>query len=111
MRIAEAKIAQAIEEGELDDLPGRGRPLALDDLSRIPPHLRLGYKVMRNAGVVPREVELRTQMHRLDRLIEETADEGERAEFRRRRLRADLEYSIRMERAARVGRSWAPRAH
>jgi hypothetical protein len=103
-RIAEAKIAEAIENGEFDDLPGSGEPLALEDLSRIPSDLRLGYKIMRNAGVAPPEVELRKQIHRLDRLIIDAVDESERAELRRDRLRANLEYSIRMERAARLRR-------
>lgn len=33
--IAEDKIQTAIKEGEFDNLPGRGKPLQLEDLSRI----------------------------------------------------------------------------
>ena len=32
-RIAESKIEQAIQEGELDDLPGFGRPFEFDELT------------------------------------------------------------------------------
>ena len=103
-RIAEAKITQAIAEGLLDDLPGHGKPLAPDDLSRVPPDVRLGYKILRNAGVAPPEIELRKEIYRLGREIAVCTDERERAELRRRRLHADLEYSIRCERATRLRR-------
>src|SRR5919197_5833939 len=51
-RIAEARIAEAIERGDFDDLPGKGRPLELEDLSRLPADMRLSYKILRNAEVV-----------------------------------------------------------
>lgn len=97
-RIAEAKINDAIQRGEFDDLPGAGRPLELEDLSHVPPHLRLGYKVLRNANVVPPEVEMRREMYSLDRLIEATSDPDEVEELKRRRREADLRYSLLVER-------------
>ena len=97
-RIAEAKINDAIQRGEFDDLPGAGRPLELEDLSRIPPHLRLGYKVLRNANVLPPELELRREMYSLDRLIEATSDPDDVDELRRRRRESELRYSLLIER-------------
>jgi hypothetical protein len=97
-RIAEAKINEAMQRGEFDDLPGAGRPLELEDLSHIPAHLRLGYKVLRNANVVPPEVELRREMYSLDRLIEATSDPDEVDELKRRRREADLRYTLLIER-------------
>jgi hypothetical protein len=41
-KIAEARIREAMERGEFDDLPGKGRPLVLEDLSRVPEDLRSG---------------------------------------------------------------------
>jgi hypothetical protein len=102
-RIAEAKIQEAIEQGEFDDLPGAGKPLVFEDLSHVPPPLRLGYKVMRNAGVLPPEVELRREVYSLGKLIEATADEEDVAELRRRRREAELRYSILIERRSRSG--------
>jgi Domain of unknown function (DUF1992) len=97
-RRAEAKIVEAMERGEFDDLPGAGRPLELEDLSRIPPHLRLGYKVLRNANVLPPEMELRRESYSLERLIEGTTDPDERAELRRRRRENELRYALLIER-------------
>jgi hypothetical protein len=97
-RIAEAKILIGIERGEFDDLPGAGKPLELEDLSRIPAHLRAGYKLLRNADALPPEVELRREIHSLGNLLESTSDPAERAELSRRRAEADLRYSLLVER-------------
>lgn len=39
-RIAEERERLAIEAGELDRLPGAGKPLRLDDDAGVPPELR-----------------------------------------------------------------------
>jgi DnaJ homolog subfamily C member 28 len=52
-RVAERKIQEAIEEGKLDNLPGKGKPLVFDDDPATPAHLRLANKVLKNAGVLP----------------------------------------------------------
>jgi hypothetical protein len=96
-RLAEARIAEAMERGEFDDLPGAGRPLELEDLSRIPPHLRMGYKLLRNADVLPPEMELRRENYSLDRLIEATSDPDEREELKRRRRENELRYRVLIE--------------
>jgi hypothetical protein len=48
--LAERKIAEAVSRGELDDLPGAGKPLALDDDALIPEDLRLAYRILKKAG-------------------------------------------------------------
>jgi len=80
-RIAEQKIAEALERGELDDLPGAGRPLALDDDALVPEDLRLAYRILKNAGFVPPEVETRREIAELERLLFDGAalDEAARA--------------------------------
>ena len=55
--LAEKAIQDAIARGELDALPGSGRPLQLDDDALIPEELRLAYRILKNAGCVPAEVE------------------------------------------------------
>ena len=66
--IAERRIAEAIAQGELDDLPGAGQPLALDDDSLVPEELRLAYRILKNAGFVPPEVESLNEIAELERL-------------------------------------------
>ncbi len=83
-RIAEERIREAIERGELDDLPGAGRPLALDDDSGVPEELRVAYRVLKNAGMAPEEVGLRCGIRSLEASIEELTDGDERAAAYRR---------------------------
>lgn len=51
--MARNKIDQAIRSGEWDNLPGKGKPLQLEDDSDVPEHLRLANKVLRDANVTP----------------------------------------------------------
>ena len=73
--IVEAKIAEAQRAGAFDDLPGTGKPLVLDDDRLVPDDLRMGYRLLRNAGLVPPEIEARREAADLRRLIAATADE------------------------------------
>ena len=67
--IAERKIAEAVAAGELDDLPGAGKPLDLDDDSHVPEDLRAAYRILKNAGYVPPEVQSLNQIAQLERLV------------------------------------------
>lgn len=48
--VAERKIEEAMEEGQFDNLPGAGKPLALDDCSHLPPDMRMAYTILKNSG-------------------------------------------------------------
>ncbi len=76
--IAERKIQEAIRNGELDNLPGKGKPLQLDDESGIPEDLRLAYKILKNADCLPPEVELKKEIVRLRDLLEGMEDVDEK---------------------------------
>ena len=77
-RLAEERIRDAIQRGEFDNLPGRGKPLNLEDDRHIPDDLRLAYKVLRNAGCLPPELELKKEISKAEELLSSMADEGER---------------------------------
>ena len=101
-RIAEKKIAEALARGELDDLPGTGRPLALDDDALVPEDLRLAYRILKNAGFVPPEVEAQREIAELERLLYEGAalDEAARARAAKKlallRTRVEPRYAERV---------------
>src|SRR5438093_13027966 len=77
-RIAEQRILEAQRKGEFDNLPGKGKPLELEDLSWVPEELRIGYHVLKNAHVLPPEAELLKDIHTLEDLLKHVEDEGER---------------------------------
>lgn len=89
--LVEARIERALERGELTDLPGQGRPLSLEDDTRVAPELRLAYRILKNAGYVPEEIEMRREIMGLAVLIDATdGAERTRAITRRDWLRARL---------------------
>lgn len=50
-RIAEDKIKAAMEGGEFDNLPGKGRPLHMDDNPHEPEDWRIAFHILRNSGI------------------------------------------------------------
>ncbi len=85
-QLAERRIAEAMDRGELNDLPGAGEPLVLDDDTLVPEALRVAYRVLKNAGFVPPEVELRREIRDVEQLLA-GALEGEDRRAAGRRLR------------------------
>jgi len=81
--IAENRIRAAQEEGFFDNLPGKGKPLNLDDDIGVPEDLRLAFKILKNAGCIPIEVELSRQVHSVHQLLKAAIDESSRKELRR----------------------------
>ena len=76
--VAEQRILEAQRSGAFDNLPGKGKPLELEDLSWVPEDLRISYHVLKNAHVLPPEVELLKDVHILEDLMKHVEDEGER---------------------------------
>lgn len=74
--LAEARIAEALQKGEFDDLEGTGQPLELDDDSMVPPELRVAYRIMKNSGFLPPEMETRKQISDLNQLLDSVKDPG-----------------------------------
>ncbi len=76
--LAEQHIKAALEKGELSNLPGSGKPLQLDDDSHVPPELRAGYRLLKNAGFLPPELELRREAMEVNDLIRQLDPEDHR---------------------------------
>lgn len=87
--IAERKITEAIKNGEFDDLSGKGKRLEFDDETWVPEDLRMSYRVLKNAGCVPPELELRNEIINLKNLLDAIDDDKERIKKMR-----ELHYKI-----------------
>ncbi len=77
-KIVEERISEAASRGVFDDLPGRGKPLELEDESNVAEELRLAYKVLKNAGFVPPEIELKREIFQTEELLAGIEDATER---------------------------------
>ncbi len=76
--IAEQKIAQAMQERDLNSPKWKNKPLPLDDDRFVPDDLKMAYKILKNSGYLPPEIEERKEVNRLEDLIACTEDEHER---------------------------------
>jgi len=95
--IAEEKIAEAIREGAFENLPGFGRPLKLDDDSWVPEDLRAAFRLLKNAGLLPEEMQLRKEMVTLERLIACCTDERQRHKLKEEWSAKHLRYRMLAE--------------
>lgn len=78
LSIAERRITEAIENGTLRTDSWKNKPLPLDNDSFVPEDLKMAYKVLKNSGFVPPEIETRKEIHKLEDLISRTEDEHQR---------------------------------
>lgn len=77
-KIIESRIKKAQENGAFDNLPGTGQPLDLEDDRHIPEDLRMVHKVLKNAGCLPPEVELRKEIRTTEDLLAGMTDTGKK---------------------------------
>lgn len=77
-KIAERRIIEAMENGEFDDLEGKGKPINFEDETWIPEDLRMAYRILKNAGCIPPELELRNEIINMRDLIDTIDDDKER---------------------------------
>ncbi len=68
--LAEQKIRDAQERGEFEDLPGAGAPLMFEDDALVPEELRAAYRLLKNAGFVPPELEHCREIRNIESLLQ-----------------------------------------
>jgi DnaJ family protein C protein 28 len=57
--LIDQKIREAMERGEFDDLPGKGKPVDTSENPFEDPELRMAHRMLRNAGFAPSWIEER----------------------------------------------------
>jgi DnaJ family protein C protein 28 len=57
--LVEKKIREAMEQGEFDNLPGKGEPIDLSENPFEDPELRTVHRLLKNAGFAPAWIEAR----------------------------------------------------
>ena len=73
-QLIESRIKKAQDNGAFEDLPGRGKPLNLEDDRHIPEDLRMAHKILKNAGCTPPEVQLRNDIRTTEDLLANMTD-------------------------------------
>ncbi len=83
-QLAEQHIRAAQAQGAFDNLPGAGQPLRLDDDAAVAPELRTAYRLLKNAGYLPPELQLRRDIAEAEQLLVLAEQAEERASHSRR---------------------------
>lgn len=74
--IAERKIEEYLLSDRFPDLSHwKNKPLPVEDMSHVPPDLRIAYRILKNAGYVPEEVALLREIARTEDLLAHCLDE------------------------------------
>ena len=76
--IAERRITEAIRDGHLNIRAWHNKPLPPNNDSMIPPELRMAYKILKNAGYLPPEIETKREIQQLEDLLAGCDDEHTR---------------------------------
>jgi len=100
-RLVEAIIKQAMERGEFDNLPGRGKPIDLTEYFETPEEVRLAHSMLKNAGMTPREVDLFKEIAELKQLHAALVDEQKKQEIGKQMRQKQVELSRMMGRQKR----------
>jgi hypothetical protein len=74
--LAEQAILKAQRRGEFENLKGQGQPLDLESDPFMPEHLRMAYKMLKNAGYVPEEIQAQREIRSLIECLEQETDES-----------------------------------
>ncbi len=78
VKIAERRILEAMVNGEFDNLEGEGKPINFEDETWVPEDLRMVYRILKNAGCIPHELELRNEVINMCALMNTIDDDKER---------------------------------
>lgn len=96
---AEELLEIAAKSGEFQNLPGQGKPLPEDLFSQAPEDERMSLRILKNAGILPPELEKKKQINLMRKELEENINlkKEDAQELRKKINLAEIEYNIRME--------------
>ena len=97
MNPAEKIIEEWMAQTPSENLPGKGRPLDLEEYFRWPEDYRLAWSLLKNAGYVPEEVEQLREIDRLKKQIHRCADARLRKKLESQLEQEQVSLNIRLE--------------
>ena len=108
LQLLEDDIGRALREseasGELRAAPSFGKPMVMNDgYEQTPVELRMGFKILKDAGVVPPEVEVMREISALEAALKTCADEPARRGLLQRIAERRQHLALRLEKLRRSG--------
>ena len=91
-------LERSVASGELRSAASFGKPLNLGDgYEQTPAELRMGYKILKDAGVVPPEVELMQQIEALHQSLASAPDDAASRAGRQKLSEMRQQLALRLE--------------
>ncbi len=108
LQLQDDHIGRALQEaeasGELRSAPSYGKPLAVDaGFEQTPDELRLPFKILKDAGVVPPEVEVMREITALQQQLAATSDAAAQRALQQRIAEKRQHLALRLERLRATG--------
>ena len=98
LALYEQEIQKAIQEGALDNLKGKGKPLDLDKYRDVPEEFRIVLEMLEKGDYLPPEIELMKQAEKVrDRLKSDDLAIGEIEALRKKLAALDTEINVMLE--------------
>jgi hypothetical protein len=96
--MAEEKILEAIKNRDAENLSCKGKPLEFDNMTYVAKVRRVGYKILKNAGFLPVEVELKKEIYTLEKKISECTDQSSKKGLMKQLAEKNVECDIYLKR-------------
>jgi hypothetical protein len=91
-------ILQAMERGEFDNLPGKGKPIDLTAYFDTPEEVRIAYALLKSADILPDEADLLKDIAKLKAELDACTDDGKRKKLQKAIEHSRMKFNMLMER-------------
>jgi hypothetical protein len=97
-KLVETIIKEAMARGEFENLPGQGKPIDLTEYFNAPDDVRVAQTLLKNAGMVPVEIELLQEIAALKELLGSARDVSEKDKIQETLKEKQLQFNLLLER-------------
>lgn len=77
-QLVEEQINAAMQRGEFNELPGAGKPLPTEEVILVPEEMRIAYKILKNAGMIPPELATRQAVYDVEQALSAATGDSDR---------------------------------
>lgn len=95
--LAEERIREAQRNGDFDNNSLAGKPLPEENMGFVPEELRLAFKMLKNSGVLPEEMQLRKDIVTMEELLLACRDDSDKLRLDTDLSAKKLRYRMLME--------------
>lgn len=93
----EQQIKKAMAEGEFDNLPGKGKPVDLRAYFDTPEDLRMAYSILKDANIIPEEMQLLKDIEALKAQLETCSDTEQKNQIEKAIREKRLAFNLLIE--------------